>query len=1519
MASAYLQTAVSVVGDTLLPRKLAQKLPHNVKKREALQEVQRERRLARSEAMIELARRWIVRKHSDILAGAIAFVPWIVQQAHSKGELGHNVVVHKGVGAVVFSDASGFTALTEKLAQKSNGAELLSQCLTAFFTPLIDIISSYRGDVIKFSGDALTIYFPADNDPDLDDNLPPCGTYGCKGHCPEELATLRASACCIEIHRRLHMFDTGVDGVKLCLHIGVGFGDVTILQVGGLVPPETTVERYEYVICGPPMEQISIAEPLASNGETCLSPEAWNLVAHTFEGTPVERKLASGETSHDFVMLGELKPELHTFPVLKQAAIETDRRKEFQFGPDQLDLCRRYIPSAVFKQIAGGTLQYVNEMRNMSVIFINVQGIDVATEDGSQQADLLMKGVQRCCNAHEGTLNKFLVDDKGMLFLLCFGLPPLVHKDDAIRAILCCMDIRKVMIKMNLTARFGVTTGRNYCGVVGSASRMEYTVLGDSVNLAARLMANAKPQGILVGERTYELAKSELDFNILEKIKVKGKTALIPIFEPRLQQPKPVLGLCPKSKKLHLPWLVQSELVGGTNKLLKVQNWREYIICQRLLDETDRPVPAASKSSGRPLADVDNIFEARAAIGLDTKHTTTIGHAQPAAEETKEFPDAAQQIERHRVFHDGGPMIVFGGFGLGKTELAEYVVHAATEKFDLLPIVGAGGVRPGELGRVFSDILRSICSIFRSTDHTFPADSDFQCLERIIKEHLVETSTSATSGYTSSPSGTKGTNAKFSYNNDVHDEQWYKKVLDWLPRVLGPPWIHDSVVAEQASKGDGKNEDEELLIIGKTLTTFEEEDDPSMHGKYEDLTSLIVALVRKLLQEKSVVVALRFERGTNLFTRTDDSTFWMVAGALLELYKELREQRYDVGSGGAGGANAGVGGVKSNPRSLGGAGAAATTNYNFGTNSTGLASSGGKNDTVNFKNNANNNKPSHNLTIVLCVRDRKTIPGYERVMQHFVKETRQTGVWLDTQGFGEKLVGEYMSIELNCPQENIPMPLVKYISDITLGNALFVREAMAMLQLYGHMQLHDKSANASGKFVTCQENLDETVEVAGWPNTFMIGSVLAVIESLDPLPASIVKMAAVFRSAWTMADILASACPPWSGQARFEALRQFLALTQLVEMDIVEPVPLVPNANSTSASSSSGGTGSQNSQKQTGLGNFISNIGHGTSSLILSSTGRGSSKERSSSKDRGSSGSQVRSSIGNVNQEVLNQVHKEDGADVLGTQREGDEENNLHGGSSAQMANVNRPAPGAAVATGDTGTTKNSSSTSQHQNNHSNTTTSAFASLHQHHDQQHSNKSAPSPKAATRGSFSLERVVHNITHPGASAGAGAGPAGEQADQHEYAGPFRLSNTLVRKVAGSMVLEAQKRGVKRQALMDRTLNRDLPARLEALRQKKAIPHIPWYYQIELPRNLVRGSSVGPLVGVDTSGMSGGNTGISDQQYNQLHMRGGGADHRGPAGGKISSKELARAQSQALLQNAEQLGAAMDQQKTLLQSA
>ena len=77
--------------------------------------------------------------------------------------------------------------------------------------------------------------------------------------------------------------------------------------------------------------------------------------------------------------------------------------------------------------------------------------------------------------------SRFLVDDKGVLLLCVFGLPPRVHVDDAPRAVLAALRMARALQQLNVQCKFGVATGRAYCGIVGSLDRREYTVMGDKV------------------------------------------------------------------------------------------------------------------------------------------------------------------------------------------------------------------------------------------------------------------------------------------------------------------------------------------------------------------------------------------------------------------------------------------------------------------------------------------------------------------------------------------------------------------------------------------------------------------------------------------------------------------------------------------------------------------------------------------------------------------------------------------------------------------------------------------------------------------------------------------------------------------------------------------------------------------------------------------------------------------------------------------------------------------------------
>lgn len=157
---------------------------------------------------------------------------------------------------------------------------------------------------------------------------------------------------------------------------------------------------------------------------------------------------------------------------------------------------------------------------------------------------------------YEGNIRQFLFDDKGSVLIACFGLPP-SHEDDPVRclnlqdfslilrrAIKTALKIHKELkSELNVDNSIGVTTGRVFCGTVGSEERREYAVVGDTVNLSARLMASAKGKNsgkslltvlgrILCDHVTYTGAYTRIKFNPLPSIMVKGKKKPIRIYEP---------------------------------------------------------------------------------------------------------------------------------------------------------------------------------------------------------------------------------------------------------------------------------------------------------------------------------------------------------------------------------------------------------------------------------------------------------------------------------------------------------------------------------------------------------------------------------------------------------------------------------------------------------------------------------------------------------------------------------------------------------------------------------------------------------------------------------------------------------------------------------------------------------------------------------------------------------------------------------------------------------------------------
>jgi adenylate cyclase len=135
---------------------------------------------------------------------------------------------------------------------------------------------------------------------------------------------------------------------------------------------------------------------------------------------------------------------------------------------------------------------------------------------------------------YEGTLDKYIGDS----LMAVFGAP-MEKEGDAKRAIMAALKMRQelaaMMDKMEAKKRFkmriGINTGRVVAGNMGSPRRMDYTVIGDPVNIASRLESIAQPNQILIGEETYKHVKGDFKINKVGAKRVKGKTEEIMVYE----------------------------------------------------------------------------------------------------------------------------------------------------------------------------------------------------------------------------------------------------------------------------------------------------------------------------------------------------------------------------------------------------------------------------------------------------------------------------------------------------------------------------------------------------------------------------------------------------------------------------------------------------------------------------------------------------------------------------------------------------------------------------------------------------------------------------------------------------------------------------------------------------------------------------------------------------------------------------------------------------------------------------
>jgi adenylate cyclase len=180
----------------------------------------------------------------------------------------------------------------------------------------------------------------------------------------------------------------------------------------------------------------------------------------------------------------------------------------------------------------------------VTVLFSDIQGFTEVTEKLPvlEVAELLRRYFLEMTLAvfeEKGTLDKFIGD--GLMAI--FGAP-VPDAGGAVRAIRCACRMLERLATLNgrlppdrqLTIRIGVNTGRVAAGSFGSPERMEYTVLGDAVNVAARLESLAEPGTVYVGRSTYERTRAVFAYDELGPRSLRGRAAPVDVF--RLEPPR---------------------------------------------------------------------------------------------------------------------------------------------------------------------------------------------------------------------------------------------------------------------------------------------------------------------------------------------------------------------------------------------------------------------------------------------------------------------------------------------------------------------------------------------------------------------------------------------------------------------------------------------------------------------------------------------------------------------------------------------------------------------------------------------------------------------------------------------------------------------------------------------------------------------------------------------------------------------------------------------------------------------
>src|SRR5215218_3570154 len=376
-------------------------------------------------------------------------------------------------GTCVFVDVSGFTKLSERLARRGGreGAEQLADAIGACFERVLAVAYAKGGGLLKFGGDALLLLFD--------------------GEAHVERACASALAMVAEL-REHGEIQTGKTSVQLRMSVGVHSADYLLFAVGR--------SHRELLIAGPAASAVVRMEKEAGTGEIVVS-------AATAAALPPSCLGAARRGGR----------------LLRSAPTVIRRLRAWNGAGADATAAPLALSTALRAHVLAGPQP--PEHRIVTVAFLRFEGTDalIAERGAAGAADVLHTLVTLVQDAADAEQVCFLgsdVDADGGKLILTAGAPR-AHGDEDERMLLCLRRI--VEVGPPLPLRIGATRGPLFAGDIGPHYRRTYTVMGDVVNIAARLMAKAPPGELYTTPEVLERSSTRVETRDVEPFRVKGK------------------------------------------------------------------------------------------------------------------------------------------------------------------------------------------------------------------------------------------------------------------------------------------------------------------------------------------------------------------------------------------------------------------------------------------------------------------------------------------------------------------------------------------------------------------------------------------------------------------------------------------------------------------------------------------------------------------------------------------------------------------------------------------------------------------------------------------------------------------------------------------------------------------------------------------------------------------------------------------------------------------------------------